>query len=100
MRLSFELFVLGDQTGPDAFKVDDVGLTAVPETAAYGLVAGAGLIGFAVWRRRGMKARAKQFFPSEIVPAPKTGWHDFSFHNESLVELLSSVSAVRPSSCS
>ena len=58
VRVSFELFVPGDQTGPGAFKVDNVSLTAVPEPATYGLVAGAGLMGFALWRRRVVKTHA------------------------------------------
>ena len=58
VRVSFELFVPGDYNGPGSFKLDNVSLTAVPEPATYGLIAGAGLVGFAVWRRRGSKAQA------------------------------------------
>lgn len=58
VRLSFETFIPGFTTGPGSFKLDHVALTAVPEPATCGLIAGAGLVGFAVWRRRGSKAQA------------------------------------------
>jgi uncharacterized protein len=43
---------VGGSGNRDEFALDNIALTPVPEPHEYGLVAGLGLVGFALWRRR------------------------------------------------